>query len=37
MEWVNKVYVEDYGAGVEQVKLLSRFSFMVIVRSFDEQ
>lgn len=37
LEWVNKVCVEDYGVSVEKVELLSHHSFMVIVRSFDEQ
>lgn len=37
VNWVNLVFKHKMGALVEQIKWLTRFSFLVIVRSFEEQ
>lgn len=37
MRWINLVFEQDYGAYIEQIKVLSRFNFLIIFGSFEEQ
>lgn len=37
VNWANLVFEWDMGATIEQIKVLSRYTFLVIVRNFEEK
>lgn len=37
VSWVNLVFERNMGASIDQIKVISRYCFLVIVRSHEEQ